>query len=202
MYAIRSYYGFNNRNNDRQMYPAVCGKCGRDCQVPFQPTGAKEVLCVITSYSIHYTKLYETIWSEVDKLVESLAKSESGANGQPMFSSGFNRVIQTAVDESKKLGDEYVSQEMLLLGILKSGSNEVKRILTESGVSEENLIEAIKNLRGGNPVNSESSETTYKALEKYTVDLTALAEKGKIDPVIGREEEIRRVMQVLSRRIV
>ncbi len=143
---------------------------------------------------------FGTIWSEVDKLVESLAKSESGANGQPMFSSGFNRVIQTAVDESKKLGDEYVSQEMLLLGILKSGSNEVKRILTESGVSEENLIEAIKNLRGGNPVNSESSETTYKALEKYTVDLTALAEKGKIDPVIGREEEIRRVMQVLSRR--
>lgn len=110
------------------------------------------------------------------------------------------RILQRTVEESQKLGDSYVSQEMLLWSLAENGSSEIKKILDENKLSITIIKKEILELRGGKKVDSESKENTYKSLDKYTTDLTELAEMGKLDPVIGREEEIRRVMQVLSRR--
>ncbi|MEX2646145.1 MAG: Clp protease N-terminal domain-containing protein, partial [Gaiellaceae bacterium] len=112
--------------------------------------------------------------------------SISGAQQQPTVSAAFSRVLDRAFDEARELGDEYVSVEHLLLAL------EV--------TDRDSLLERIKEVRGSQRVTSQDPEGTYQALEKYGRDLTALAEQGKLDPVIGRDEEIRRVIQVLSRR--
>jgi ATP-dependent Clp protease ATP-binding subunit ClpB len=131
---------------------------------------------------------------EIEEKIDQLPTAEM-VSEQPQISGQAQRVIQAAIEESRKRGDSYVSQEMLLWGLATAGSREIKSMLDENRIKEE-----VNNLRGGESVDSESKETSYKALEKYTTDLTALARNGKLDPVIGREEEIRRVMQVLSRR--
>jgi len=112
--------------------------------------------------------------------------SISGAEQQPRVSAAFSRVLDRAFDEARELGDEYVSVEHLLLAL------EV--------MDRDSLLERIREVRGSQRVTSQDPEGTYQALEKYGRDLTALAEQGKLDPVIGRDEEIRRVIQVLSRR--
>jgi ATP-dependent Clp protease ATP-binding subunit ClpB len=109
-----------------------------------------------------------------------------GGTQQPQVSAAFSRVLDGAVDEAQSMGDAYVSVEHLLLAL------EI--------VNRPNLLEALKAVRGGQKVTSQDPEGSYQALEKYGRDLTALAEAGKLDPVIGRDEEIRRVIQVLSRR--
>ncbi|HEY7729686.1 MAG TPA: Clp protease N-terminal domain-containing protein, partial [Gaiellaceae bacterium] len=110
----------------------------------------------------------------------------SGGNVQPQASAAFRRVLDRAFEEMRALGDEFVSVEHLLLAL------EV--------VPRDALLEALQQVRGGQRVTSQDPEGSYQALEKYGRDLTALAEQGKLDPVIGRDEEIRRVIQVLSRR--
>lgn len=115
--------------------------------------------------------------------------------GQPRPSNQLQRVLKAAVDESQKRGDSYVSQEMLLWGILESGHEELKKLFDVQTIKNK-----INSMREDKKVNSETTDATYKALQKFTTDLTELARSGKIDPVVGREEEIRRVMQVLSRR--
>jgi ATP-dependent Clp protease ATP-binding subunit ClpB len=112
--------------------------------------------------------------------------SISGAQQQPVVSAAFSRVLDRAFDETRELGDEYVSVEHLLLALEVAPRDE--------------LLERIREVRGSQRVTSQDPEGTYQALEKYGRDLTALAELGKLDPVIGRDEEIRRVIQVLSRR--
>ncbi len=112
--------------------------------------------------------------------------SVSGGNAQPQVSARFSRVLDKAFDEAKALGDEYVSVEHLLLAL--------------DIVPRDRLLEALKEVRGGQRVTSQDPEGSYQALEKYGRDLTALAESGKLDPVVGRDDEIRRVIQVLSRR--
>src|SRR5690606_23753277 len=99
----------------------------------------------------------------------------------------------------KDFGDEYISLELLLLGIAK-GNDKAARLLREHGATLETLSAAVKELRKGRKVTDQTTEQVYNALQKYAINLTELAESGKLDPVIGRDEEIRRVLHILSRR--
>jgi len=121
------------------------------------------------------------------------------SGGEPYLSRESNSDLEKATDYAKKMGDQYVSIEHLLLGIL-SGKSSAARMLKDAGVSEKELQLAINELRKGNKVDSQSAEDTYQSLEKYAINLTQRARDGKLDPVIGRDEEIRRVLQILSRR--
>jgi ATP-dependent Clp protease ATP-binding subunit ClpB len=126
----------------------------------------------------------------------------SGASGGPdqVYITGrLNRLLTQAEDEAKRLKDEYVSVEHLLLAITDDGGA-AGRLFKESGLTRERLMQALQEVRGSQRVTSPTPETTYQALERYGRDLTQLAAQGKLDPVIGRDEEIRRVIQVLSRR--
>ncbi len=124
----------------------------------------------------------------------------SGSTVQtPSASAGLTRVLAKALDLIKDMGDDYVATEHLLLALAIVDSP-VRTVLKEHGVDEKSLREAIKAVRGNRKVTSQEAEATYEALEKYAVDLTKGAESGKLDPVIGRDAEIRRVVQVLSRR--
>ncbi len=119
---------------------------------------------------------------------------------QPVVSNSLRKVLQKAEDEAKRMGDEYVSAEHLLLGILETIDSGAARLLNRNGVTKDRVYEALSQIRGGQRVTDPNPEDKYQALEKYGRDLTELAREGKLDPVIGRDEEIRRVMQVLSRR--
>jgi ATP-dependent Clp protease ATP-binding subunit ClpB len=119
---------------------------------------------------------------------------------QPVVSNNLRKVLQKAEDEAKRMGDEYVSTEHLLLGILDTVESGAAKLLTRLGVTKDRVYEALTEIRGGQRVTDSNPEDKYQALEKYGRDLTELAQEGKLDPVIGRDEEIRRVMQVLSRR--
>lgn len=135
------------------------------------------------------------------KLDQELAKlpKVSGGNQQPYLSNAANQVLTKAKDYLKTFGDEYVAIEHLLLAIL-AGSDATAQLLKNQGLAEKPLIEAIKELRKGNKVTDPNAESKYRALEKYSKNLNEMAKKGKIDPVIGRDEEIRRVLQILARR--
>src|SRR6187551_2280166 len=109
------------------------------------------------------------------------------------------QLIQHAEDEARRLGDEYVSTEHLLLAASQAGGD-AQRLLETAGATHEAILKALQSVRGSQRVTSANPETTYQALEKYGRDLTRDAREGKLDPVIGRDEEIRRVIQVLSRR--
>lgn len=141
--------------------------------------------------------------SVVLKSARDLVSQLPGATGQsvaqPNFSQSAIRAINEAKDLAKARGDEYISTEHLLVGIAKHGGN-VADLLKNSGVTATALLEAIETLHGGRRVTSADPEGTFQALEKYGNDLTARAREGKLDPVIGRDSEIRRVVQVLSRR--
>jgi len=122
-----------------------------------------------------------------------------GATGQPQLSRALNRALQAAEEEAQQLGDDYISTEHLLLG-LAGNSDRTASILVEQGIDRDAILDGLKQVRGSQRVTSQDPESTYEALEKYARDLTALAADGKLDPVIGRDEEIRRVIQVLVRR--
>ncbi len=132
----------------------------------------------------------------LDRQIASLPKV---TGGEPYLSRGANEVLQKAVEYSKGLGDEYVSLEAMLLAILNVKGN-ASTILKDAGMNEKDLRAAIGDLRQGQNVTSQSSEDTYQSLSKYAINLIEAARNGKLDPVIGRDEEIRRVLQILSRR--
>ena len=132
----------------------------------------------------------------LDKQIESLPKV---SGGEPYLSREANEVLQKAVNYSKELGDEFVSLEPILLALLTVKST-AGNILKDAGMTEKELRAAIQELRQGSKVTSQSSEDNYQALEKYAINLNEAARSGKLDPVIGRDEEIRRVLQILSRR--
>ena len=121
------------------------------------------------------------------------------SGGEPYFSSDSNQVLQKTLDISQKLGDDYVSIEPILLALLEVNST-AARILKDAGCTEEEMAKAIQELRQGQKVQSQSGDENYQALSKYAVNLVERARAGKLDPVIGRDEEIRRVLQILSRR--
>ncbi|HUF61599.1 MAG TPA: ATP-dependent chaperone ClpB [Verrucomicrobiales bacterium] len=124
---------------------------------------------------------------------------QGAASAPPRIGSDLSEAIRLAENAMKDLGDEYVSVEHFLLGLL-AASSQAGQILTKLGLTSKNLKEALSSVRGSQRVADQDPEGKYQALEKYGTDLTALAAQGKIDPVIGRDDEIRRVMQVLSRR--
>ena len=119
--------------------------------------------------------------------------------GQPYLSGDTNQILINAEDIAKKMGDEFVSVEPILIAILK-GNSTAARILKDAGANEKDLTAAIKALRQGQNVKSQSADENYQSLEKYAKNLVEQARSGKLDPVIGRDEEIRRVLQILSRR--
>lgn len=121
------------------------------------------------------------------------------SGGEPYLSRESNAALDKATSISKQMGDQYVSLEHILLGILTT-RNSAAQIMKDAGISENELKSAIAELRKGNKVDSQSAEDTYQSLEKYAINLTQRAKDGKLDPVIGRDEEIRRVLQILSRR--
>ena len=128
-----------------------------------------------------------------------LASLPKVSGGEVLLSRESNDALQKAVDYSKSMGDEYVSVEAMLMGIMRTKCK-ASQILKDAGITEKGLEAAIAELRKGNKVTSQSSEESYQALSKYAINLNDRARSGKLDPVIGRDEEIRRVLQILSRR--
>jgi ATP-dependent Clp protease ATP-binding subunit ClpB len=139
------------------------------------------------------------IRNRVEEHLTRLARV-SGTNLQPQLSAELSRLLDSAGREADRMKDQFISVEHLLLAFLELKGGGAARILKESGLSREALLQALAGLRGGERVTDENPEEKYQALEKYARDLTELARKGKLDPVIGRDDEIRRVIQVLSRR--
>ena len=135
----------------------------------------------------------------LDQALWNLPNASGSTVQTPSASAGLTRVLAKSLDLIKDMGDDYVATEHLLLALAIVDSP-VRTVLKEHGVDEKSLREAIKAVRGNRKVTSQEAEATYEALEKYAVDLTQGAESGKLDPVIGRDAEIRRVVQVLSRR--
>ena len=136
--------------------------------------------------------------SEVEKQVERLPKVSGGS--EQYLSPEANKVLERAFEEAQRLKDEYVSTEHILLGIAAAKRDSAGEILAKHGVTHETILQAMATIRGSHRVTSQNPESTYRALEQYGRDLTDLARRGKLDPVIGRDEEIRRVMQILARR--
>ena len=138
----------------------------------------------------------QQVTTVLDKQIASLPKV---SGGEPYLSRESNEVLQKSIDYSKELGDEYVSLEAILLALLNVKST-ASSILKDAGMTDKELRVAINELRQGQKVTSQSSEDTYQSLNKYAINLIEAARNGKLDPVIGRDEEIRRVLQILSRR--
>src|SRR5699024_4456870 len=132
----------------------------------------------------------------LDKSLESFPKV---SGGDIMMSRDAGRTLNEATSIATKMNDEYVSIEHLILDIFKSKSK-VSQILKDQGATEKGLNTAIEELRKGDRVTSQSAEETYNSLNKYANNLNKMAEEGKLDPIIGRDEEIRRILQILSRR--
>ncbi|HWP93379.1 MAG TPA: ATP-dependent chaperone ClpB [Thermodesulfobacteriota bacterium] len=139
--------------------------------------------------------------------IRDLAKREigllpkiEGAADQVYLSREMSQALNTAEQEAKSLGDEYISTEHLLLGIAQQAIGNIKNEFKRLGITRENILKVLKEVRGGQTITSQTPEETFQALKQYGKDFTELARQGKLDPVIGRDDEIRRVIQVLSRR--
>jgi ATP-dependent Clp protease ATP-binding subunit ClpB len=160
---------------------------------------------------VEHDETVEEILKQMDVKTESLKKDISvvlekipqvtgpGVSGNVYITPQLNQVLKTAQNESKNMGDEYISVEHLLIGLAVTYSS-AQELLKKYDVFKERLLKILQQTRGGTKVTDKDAESKYKALEKYTRDFTDLARKGKLDPVIGRDDEIRRVIQVLSRR--
>jgi ATP-dependent Clp protease ATP-binding subunit ClpB len=138
------------------------------------------------------------LWEATDREIARFPTQSGGA--EPTFSRELNRVFDRAEREAKSLGDAYVSTEHLLLALSEEKGTAARALLSARDISADDLRAALEGVRGSHRVTDQAPETQYQALERYTRNLTDQARKGKLDPVIGRDEEIRRVMQVLSRR--
>ncbi|WMJ71684.1 ATP-dependent chaperone ClpB [Cytophagaceae bacterium ABcell3] len=138
----------------------------------------------------------EPLESKLEEVIKSYPKV---SGGNPYLSNEAHKALQQATNYLKDFGDEYVAVEHILLGIL-AGTDKVATLLKDAGVTKKELKAAVNELRGGSKVTDQNAEAKYRSLERYSKNLNALARAGKIDPVIGRDEEIRRVLQILSRR--
>ncbi|HET7379920.1 MAG TPA: Clp protease N-terminal domain-containing protein, partial [Gaiellales bacterium] len=144
---------------------------------------------------LNVAQLREETAREVDRFPK-----QSGATSEPTLARELSAVLDRADAIAKDLGDAYVSTEHLLLALAETKGTTARQLLSSAGVDQKELMSALEGVRGTHRVTDQSPEQQYQALERFTRDLTDVARKGKIDPVIGRDEEIRRVMQVLSRR--
>lgn len=150
---------------------------------------------VLTKLNVAVGALVQQLRAEINKFPRV-----SGGGVQLQYSPRMRTVVVRAADEMPQFGDEYISTEHLLLSILQHAGGGAERVLRQAGITREKLLQALREVRGSQRVTSPTPEGTYAALEQYGRDLTELARRGKLDPVIGRDEEIRRVIQILSRR--
>src|SRR6266852_2256259 len=153
------------------------------------------VVPLLQKTGLNVTQLSAETEREVDRFPR-----QSGTAAEPTLSREVSRILDRADEEAKALGDAYVSTEHLLLALVQEKGTTAKQLLSAAGVDRDDLMAALQGVRGSHRVTDQEPEQKYQAVERYTRDLTELARKGKVDPVIGRDEEIRRVMQVLSRR--
>lgn len=137
---------------------------------------------------------------KINEAIEKLPRITGAVAGNQFISSTLTQLFDFGLKEAQQLKDDYVSTEHLLLGILESKQSTAAKILQSQGVTKEEIYKALKNIRGTQRVTDQTPEEKYRALQRFGRDLNELAQKGKLDPVIGRDEEIRRVLQVLSRR--
>ncbi len=144
----------------------------------------------------------ELIKKRLDDVLRASPKAAiyGGGTGQVFITPRVKRIIDLANEEANRLKDEYISTEHIFLAILSERNTAVARILSEAGITKERVYDTIKDIRGGQRVTDPQAETRYRTLEKYSRDLTTMAKAGKLDPVIGRDQEILRVIQILSRR--
>src|SRR6185295_13800469 len=144
----------------------------------------------------------EQIKKRLDDVLRASPKAAiyGGGTGQVFVTPRVKRLIDLANEEANRLKDEYISTEHIFLAILSERNTAVARILAEAGITKERVYDAVKDIRGGQRVTDPQAETRYRTLEKYSRDLTAMAKEGKLDPVIGRDNEIMRIIQILSRR--
>ncbi len=140
----------------------------------------------------------DILLTEIKSIIDSLPKVSGSA--KPVLSNDTQRAIDYAFDEAKKMGDEYVSTEHLLLGAIEHAGYSLRKVFSAQGVDKKNILKAVKEIRGDTKISDQNPEEKMNTLEKYTINLTEAARNGKLDPVIGRDEEIRRVIHVLSRR--
>jgi len=142
----------------------------------------------------------ETIWQQLTEATGKIPSVEGGGLGEISLSRASGQILEKALSVSDHLKDEYISTEHLLIAIADDSQSGAGRILREAGITREAILTILKDIRGTQRVTDQNPEDKYQALKKYSRDLTEEARKGKLDPVIGRDEEIRRVIQVLSRR--
>ena len=136
----------------------------------------------------------------VERVLDTLISAYSKVSGaEPYLSRDANTTIQKAIQLAKKMNDDYVSVEHILIA-LSSGSDAVSKMMKDSGLNKEDITKAVKELRKGSKVDSQTAEDTYNSLKRFAINLNEMAESGKLDPVIGRNDEIRRILQILSRR--
>ncbi len=153
------------------------------------------VMPVLRRIGVGPEKLLNDASSEIAKLPKV-----SGESAQPHMSAAFQKVMDSAFKQADTFKDEYISVEHLLLALSQVGNDAAQRLLNAAGATHDAILQALTQVRGSQKVTDQNPEAKYQALERYARDLTDLARKGKLDPVIGRDEEIRRVIQVLSRR--
>jgi ATP-dependent Clp protease ATP-binding subunit ClpC len=155
------------------------------------------------------SQILERLNVEIDRLsdlIDQQLRSSPKANiygggaGQIFITPRVKRVVDMANEEANRLNDEYISTEHIFLAILSERNTAISRLLTDEGITKERVYDAIKEIRGGQRITDRKAESRYRTLEKYSRDLTTLAKEGKLDPVIGRDNEILRVIQILSRR--
>ncbi len=184
--ALNDALGLARRNGNPLVYDLhlLHGMLGQDESI---------VVPILQKLGVNVSQLREGIEREIARYPK-----QSGA--QPTLSRELNQVIDRAEEDARTLGDEYVSTEHLLLALTDTKGTESKTLLGAVGVDRAALLDALKAVRGTHKVTDQTPEDAYRALQRFTRDLTEIARKGKLDPVIGRDEEIRRVMQVLSRR--
>ncbi len=153
------------------------------------------VVPLLQKAGLNVTQLVADTQREVERFPK-----QSGSTAEPTLSRELSRLLDRAEDEAKSLGDAYVSTEHLLLALAQEKGTTARQLLSAAGVDRDDLLAALQGVRGAHRVTDQEPEQKYQALERFTRDLTEQARKAKLDPVIGRDEEIRRVMQVLSRR--
>ncbi|HEY8833310.1 MAG TPA: ATP-dependent chaperone ClpB [Gemmatimonadaceae bacterium] len=151
------------------------------------------IVPILQKLGVSVAQLRETVGRE-------MARYPKQSNAQPTLSRELNQVFDKAEADAKKLGDDFVSTEHFLLALSDVKGTESRSLLTGAGATHDALLEALESVRGSHRVTDQTPENQYQALQRYSRDLTEAARKGKLDPVIGRDEEIRRVIQILSRR--
>ncbi|TFB11946.1 ATP-dependent chaperone ClpB [Candidatus Marinimicrobia bacterium MT.SAG.3] len=153
-------------------------------------------IAIISKLGISVKEVNESI----EGVLSKLPKATGGGIGEPQLSKELDGILNSALEESKALKDEYISNEHLIIAMAESNSSSVKSELNRLGITKESILSVLQDIRGSQRVTDQNPEDKYQALERYGKDLNELARLNKLDPVIGREEEIRRIMQILSRR--